>query len=88
MAPTEEMLQAYFDENFAGQQETMYWAGIAAYTHLSSPASEEWRTKHGFNEKGVEIKICRIVSKWFCRKKRKPDRSSSVIFERLYTDTL
>ena len=55
MAPTEEMLQAYFDENFAGQQETMYWAGIAAYTHLSSPASEEWRTKHGFNEKGVEL---------------------------------
>lgn len=55
MAPTEEMLQAYFDENFAGQQETMYWAGIAAYTHLSSPASDDWKQQHGFIEKGVEL---------------------------------
>ena len=42
------MLNAWFDENFRGKDVVMYWAGIAAYAHLSSPASEEWRREHGF----------------------------------------
>ena len=24
-----------------------FFAGVAAYAHLTSPASEEWRKKHG-----------------------------------------
>jgi hypothetical protein len=50
MTPTIKMLNAWFDEKFKanGHDEVMYWAGIAAYAHLSSPGSEQWRREHGF----------------------------------------
>ena len=48
------MLEAYFSELAHDDKDTervWFFAGVAAYAHLSSPASEEWRVKHGF-EKG------------------------------------
>jgi len=51
MEVTKEMLNAYYDENFSHMGESgrcAYWAGIAAYAHLSSPGSEKWRKEHGF----------------------------------------
>lgn len=55
MTPTKEMLNAYFDELAHADidnERVWFWAGIAAYAHLQSPASDEWRAQHGFNEKG------------------------------------
>lgn len=55
MVPTNEMLETYFSE-LAHADETnervWFFAGVAAYTHLQSPASEEWKREHGFSEKG------------------------------------
>ena len=50
MVPSAEMLQAWFDEKFKanGNDEVMFFAGVAAYAHLSSPGSEQWRREHGF----------------------------------------
>lgn len=48
MTPSKEMLNKWFDEHFKGQDDVMYWAGIAAFAHLSSPGSEQWRREHGF----------------------------------------
>jgi hypothetical protein len=30
------------------REQDWYWAGIAAYAHLSSAGSEEWKKQHGF----------------------------------------
>lgn len=51
MTPTKEMLKAWFDELSHVDKRREYewfWLGIAAYTHLQSPASEEWKQQHGF----------------------------------------
>lgn len=52
MTPSKEMFETYFKE-LSHYDESMeyvwYWAGIAAYSHLSSPASEQWRREHGFD---------------------------------------
>jgi len=55
MTPTKEMLNAYLHSEFKNvdaQAEIWYWAGIAAYAHLQSPGSEQWKREHGFSEKG------------------------------------
>lgn len=55
MTPTKEMIVEWFKENHRNASEhdyMMYWAGIAAYAHLSSPGSDEWKREHGFSEKG------------------------------------
>lgn len=50
MVVTIKMLQTWFDENFKanGHDKVMFWAGVAALAHLSSPGSEQWRREHGF----------------------------------------
>lgn len=51
--PTTEMLDTYFEELAHADKEaerTWYKAGIAAYCHLCSPASEQWKKEHGFSE--------------------------------------
>ena len=51
MEVTKEMLKAWFDElshNDENYEYEWFWAGIAAYTHLSSPASDDWKRQHGF----------------------------------------
>lgn len=55
MVPSKEMLEAYFDElahDDKQNERVWFFAGVAAYAHLQSPASEEWKKQHGFNEKG------------------------------------
>ena len=55
MVPTKEMLNEWFKElsHVDEANELMwYWAGIAAYAHLQSPGSDEWKREHGFSEKG------------------------------------
>lgn len=57
MTPSIEMLNAYFDEmahNDRLTEQVWFFAGIAAYAHLTSPASEQWKKEHGFTEKGVD----------------------------------
>ena len=51
MVPSKEMLDAYFYElshSDEANEMVWYWAGVAAYSHLSSPASEQWKHEHGF----------------------------------------
>lgn len=51
MVPSKEMLDAYFYElshSDEANEMVWFWAGVAAYSHLSSPASEQWRREHGF----------------------------------------
>jgi hypothetical protein len=51
MVPTKEMLEAYFKEmshNNEDLERMWFWAGVAAYAHLQSPGSEEWKKQHGF----------------------------------------
>ena len=51
MEVTKEMLKAWFDElshNDENYEYEWFWAGIAAYAHLSSPASDDWKREHGF----------------------------------------
>ena len=54
------MIKAYFDElsHFNREDEWIWFEyGIAAYCHLSSPASDDWKRQHGFptsDEKGGE----------------------------------
>jgi hypothetical protein len=51
MVPSKEMLNAWFNELAhvdEGNERMWFFAGVAAYAHLSSPASEEWRKQHGF----------------------------------------
>lgn len=51
MIPTKEMLEAYLNDKHQDadtEAKMWFWAGIAAYAHLSSPASEEWKREHGF----------------------------------------
>lgn len=51
MVPSKEMLDAYFHElahEDEGNERMWYFAGVAAFCHLSSPASDEWKIKHGF----------------------------------------
>ena len=53
MVPTKEMLNEYLHSEFKNvdaQAEIWYWAGIAAYAHLSSAGSDEWKKQHGFSE--------------------------------------
>ena len=51
MIPSKEMLRAYFDE-LSHIDEATEWAwfmgGVAAYAHLQSPGSDEWKKQHGF----------------------------------------
>ena len=60
MVPSKEMLEAYFKEmshNNEDLERMWFWAGIAAYAHLQSPGSDEWKRQHGFSmsdEKGGE----------------------------------
>jgi len=60
MTPSIEMIKAYFDElsHFNREDEWIWFEyGIAAYCHLSSPASDDWKRQHGFptsDEKGGE----------------------------------
>lgn len=45
------MLDAYFNEMSHYDYDTervWFWYGIAAYAHLQSPASDEWKQQHGF----------------------------------------
>jgi hypothetical protein len=45
------MFEAFFDELAHDDKETerlWFFAGVAAYAHLQSPASDEWKIKHGF----------------------------------------
>lgn len=62
MTPTIEMLNAYFEEFYSHLDDDVkmialayFWGGVAAYAHLSSPASEQWRKEHGFSTEGGEI---------------------------------
>lgn len=58
MIPTKEMLNAWFDEtqawlikedpSLAELCRAHFFAGVAAYTHLQSPGSDEWKRQHGF----------------------------------------
>ena len=51
--PTSEMLNAFFDELShvdIAQERVWFFYGVAAYTHLCSPASEQWKKEHGFSE--------------------------------------
>lgn len=51
MVPSKEMLNEYLHSEFKNvdaQAEIWYWAGIAAYAHLSSSGSDEWKKQHGF----------------------------------------
>ena len=51
MTPTNEMLEAYFKElshHDEKYERAWYWAGVAAYAHLQSPASDDWKQQHGF----------------------------------------
>ena len=51
MIPTKEMLNEYLHSEFKNvdmDAELWYWAGIAAYAHLQSPGSEQWKREHGF----------------------------------------
>lgn len=51
MTPTKEMLNEYLyseHKNVDAQAELWFWAGIAAYAHLQSPASNDWKKQHGF----------------------------------------
>jgi len=51
MTPTKEMLNAYLHSEFKNvdmDAELWYWAGIAAYAHLQSPTSDDWKKQHGF----------------------------------------
>jgi hypothetical protein len=53
MVPTKEMLNAWFSELShvdEANEHMWYWAGIAAYAHLQSPGSEQWKREHGFSE--------------------------------------
>lgn len=59
---TTDMLRAWFDEAHPDlkKDDKLYlelWSGFlsgaAAYAHLQSPASDEWRAQHGFNEKDI-----------------------------------
>ena len=53
MVPSNEMLNEYLHSEFKNvdaQAEIWYWAGIAAYAHLQSPGSDEWKKQHGFSE--------------------------------------
>jgi len=46
-----EMIEAYIDDRLPWMNETdrlRMIQGIAVYTHLQSPGSEEWRREHGF----------------------------------------
>ena len=46
-----EMIEAYIDDRLPWMTETdrlRMIQGIAVYTHLQSPGSEEWRREHGF----------------------------------------
>ena len=55
MIPSREMLEAYFSELShcdEGNERMWFFAGVAAFCHLQSPASDEWKKQHGFNEKG------------------------------------
>ena len=51
MTPSKEELETYFNElsHFDKDGERVwFWAGIAAYCHLSSQGSNQWRKEHGF----------------------------------------
>lgn len=51
--PTPEMLNTYFEElSHANKEAERMWfsAGAAAYAHLLSPASDDWKQRHGFME--------------------------------------
>lgn len=45
------MIEAYFQElshDDETKERTWFSAGAAAYAHLLSPASDEWKREHGF----------------------------------------
>ena len=54
--PTNEQLEQKFNElshtDEIEKERAWFWAGIAAYAHLQSPGSEQWKREHGFIEKG------------------------------------
>lgn len=53
--PTPEMIDAYIQDKLPWMDNTdrvRILQGIAIYTYLQSPSSDEWRKKHGFIEKG------------------------------------
>ena len=46
-----EMIETYIADRFPWMDETdvaRMKQGIAVYTHLQSPGSEQWRKEHGF----------------------------------------
>lgn len=52
MVPSKEMLDVYLHsehKNVDNNAEIWYWAGVAAYAHLSSTGSDEWKRQHGFS---------------------------------------
>lgn len=49
--PTPEMIDAYIQDKLPWMDNTdrlRILQGIAIYTYLQSPASDEWRKEHGF----------------------------------------
>ena len=49
--PTPEMIDAYIQDKLPWMDNTdrlRILQGIAIYTYLQSPASDEWREQHGF----------------------------------------
>ena len=52
MVPSKEMLDVYLHsehKNVDNNAEIWFWAGVAAYAHLSSTGSNEWKKQHGFS---------------------------------------
>lgn len=57
MIPSREMLETYFSELAHDDKDTervWFFAGVAAFCHLQSPASDEWKIKHGFKTEDYE----------------------------------
>ena len=51
MNVTPEMIDVYIDDKLPWMNNTdrlRMFQGIAIYTHLQSPDSEEWKQQHGF----------------------------------------
>ena len=51
MEVTPEMIDAYIADNLPWMDNTdrvRMFQGIAVYTYLQSPASDEWKQQHGF----------------------------------------
>ena len=51
MEVTQQMIDAYIQDKLPWMDNTdrvRMLQGIAVYTHLQSPASDEWKKQHGF----------------------------------------